>query len=129
VSANAGESGNDRSTAHRRNYLNIATNEPIDARDAVLIVPLALLGLGLALILGAFFRIAAASLGRLNGRVVERALLCGLIFSAVGMFAPIVLFSELTALIVLAVATVMIALPGVQAVMARRQGTAIPPRG
>ena len=39
------------------------------------------------------FRIATAFFGRFKGREVERALVAGVIFSVVGMVAPIVLFS------------------------------------
>ena len=63
------------------------------ALDVVLVVLFGLLGLGLALIAGAFFRVAAAVFGRFEGREVERALAAGVVFSVVGVFAPIVLFS------------------------------------
>lgn len=75
------------------NYLHLTTSEQIGPTEVLVVVPLALLGLGLALILGGLFRVAAASLGRFKGREVERALIAGLIFSAVGMVAPILLFS------------------------------------
>ena len=52
-----------------------------------------LLGLALALVSGAMFRVAAAVFGRFKGREVERALAAGVVFSAVGIFAPILLFS------------------------------------
>jgi H+/Cl- antiporter ClcA len=39
------------------------------------------------------FRISAAFFGRFEGREVERALVAGVIFSVVGVFAPILLFS------------------------------------
>jgi H+/Cl- antiporter ClcA len=61
--------------------------------DVALAVPLGLLGLMLAVIAGALFKVSDAVFGRLRDRPVQRALLAGLIFSAVGMFAPIVLFS------------------------------------
>ena len=47
----------------------------------------------MALIAGALFRVAGAILGRLEGREVERALVAGVIFSVVGVIAPILLFS------------------------------------
>jgi H+/Cl- antiporter ClcA len=47
----------------------------------------------MALISGALFRVASALFGRFEGREVERALVAGLVFSAVGVFAPILLFS------------------------------------
>ena len=76
------------------NYLHLnddpATRGPI---DVVLVVVFGLLGLGLALIAGALFRVAAAIFGRFEGREVERALAAGVVFSVVGVFAPIVMFS------------------------------------
>jgi H+/Cl- antiporter ClcA len=39
------------------------------------------------------FRVAATIFGRFRGREVERALAAGVVFSAVGIFAPILLFS------------------------------------
>lgn len=61
--------------------------------DAVLMVPLALVGLVLALFTAAFMRVAAGFFGRLKDRIVLRALLAGAIFSVVGLFAPIMMFS------------------------------------
>jgi H+/Cl- antiporter ClcA len=55
-----------------------------------------LLGLVLALVSGALFRVASAVFGRFQGREVERALAAGLVFSSVGMVAPILLFSGQT---------------------------------
>ena len=52
-----------------------------------------LLGLILAIIAGALFRVASAVFGRFEGREVERALAAGVVFSVVGIVAPIVLFS------------------------------------
>ena len=63
------------------------------ATDVILVVLFGLLGLVLALIAGLLFRVSSAFFGRFAGREVERALVAGLIFSAVGMVAPIVLFS------------------------------------
>jgi H+/Cl- antiporter ClcA len=57
------------------------------------VVVFGLIGLVLALISGAMFRVAAALFGRLEGREVERALAAGVVFSAVGIVAPILLFS------------------------------------
>ena len=59
----------------------------------MLVVLFGLLGLVLAVIAGAMFRVAAAFFARFKGREVERALVAGVVFSAVGMVAPIVLFS------------------------------------
>jgi H+/Cl- antiporter ClcA len=50
-------------------------------------------GLVLAVIAGAFMRVSAAFFGRFAGREVERALVAGVLFSVVGVVAPIVLFS------------------------------------
>ncbi len=61
--------------------------------DAFLMVPLALVGLVLALFTAAFMRISAGFFGRLKDRVVLRALVAGAIFSLVGVFAPVVMFS------------------------------------
>ena len=52
-----------------------------------------LLGLVLALIAGVLFRASSALFGRLKDREVERAIVAGVIFSAVGFVAPILLFS------------------------------------
>jgi len=75
------------------NYLHLDPSQPFTPWDIPLIVAFGLLGLVLALVAGAFFRVAAAVFGRFQGRVVERALVAGVIFSAVGVVAPIVLFS------------------------------------
>ncbi len=75
------------------NYLHLPPSSSYVPSDVVLVVVFGLLGLIMALVTGALFRAAAAIFGRLEGREVERALLAGLVFSAVGMVAPIVLFS------------------------------------
>ena len=75
------------------NYLHLAPSQPFEAIDLVMVVLCGLLGLVLALIAGAMFRVAATAFGRLNGREVERALAAGVVFSVVGMIAPIVMFS------------------------------------
>jgi H+/Cl- antiporter ClcA len=56
-------------------------------------VPLALVGLVLALLTAAFMKAAEASFGRLKERVILRALIAGAVFSVVGVFAPVVMFS------------------------------------
>lgn len=61
--------------------------------DVVLVVVFGLLGLVLALVSGVFFRIAATFFGRFGDRVVERALVAGVIFSVVVVISPIILFS------------------------------------
>jgi len=76
-----------------QNYLHLAPAEPIKAEDVVFVVLFGLLGLVLALVSGAFFRVASAFFGRFEHREVERALVAGLIFSAAGIVAPILLFS------------------------------------
>ncbi len=76
-----------------QDYLQLAPPQSYQARDILLVILLGLLGLVLAVVAGGLFRIAAAVFGRLQGRVVERALLAGAIFSVVGMVAPILLFS------------------------------------
>ncbi len=75
------------------NYLHLAAAPTYAATDVILVVLFGLLGLVLALIAGLMFRVSSAFFGRFAGREVERALVAGLIFSAVGMVAPIVLFS------------------------------------
>ncbi len=75
------------------NYLHLSPTQPYEPLDVVLVILFGLLGLGLALIAGALFRVAAGVFGRLEGREVERALAAGVVFSVVGVFAPIVLFS------------------------------------
>jgi H+/Cl- antiporter ClcA len=60
---------------------------------ALLMVPLALVGLVLALLTAVFMRIATGFFGRLKERVVLRALVAGAIFSAVGIFAPVMMFA------------------------------------
>lgn len=74
-------------------YLHLTTEGDIGPPEVLLALPMALLGMGLAIVTAGLFRIAAASFGRFKGREVERALVAGLIFSAVGMVAPILLFS------------------------------------
>jgi H+/Cl- antiporter ClcA len=75
------------------NYLHLPPGDTIGPADVALVVPMALVGLALGLVLAGLFRVAATALGRFKGREVERALACGVIFSAVGMVAPILLFS------------------------------------
>ena len=72
------------------NYLHLAPSPAYTPADIALVVVFGLLGLLMALVTGALFRAAAAIFERLEGREVERALLGGLVFSAVGVVAPIV---------------------------------------
>jgi H+/Cl- antiporter ClcA len=60
---------------------------------APLMVPLALAGLVLALLTAVFLRVSTAFFGRFKERVVLRALLAGVIFSVVGVFAPVMMFA------------------------------------
>jgi H+/Cl- antiporter ClcA len=60
---------------------------------ALLMVPLALIGLVLALLTAAFMRVAAGFFDRLKDHVVLRAVTAGVIFSAVGLFAPVMMFA------------------------------------
>ncbi len=76
-----------------QNYLDLPPVTAYTAIDVALTVLFGLLGLVLALISGLMFRVAAAFFGRFRGREVERALVAGVIFSAVGMAAPVLLFS------------------------------------
>ena len=75
------------------NYLDLPQVPGFQISDVVLIVVLAILGVVLAIVAGAFFRAAAAVFGRFGDRVVLRALLGGIVFSIVGAVAPIVMFS------------------------------------
>jgi H+/Cl- antiporter ClcA len=73
--------------------LHLTETGAIGPAEVLLVVPMALLGLILAVVTGGLMKVAAASFGRLKDREVERALVAGVIFSAVGMVAPILLFS------------------------------------
>jgi chloride channel protein, CIC family len=76
-----------------QDYLHLSSDQPYLPIDILLAVVFGLIGLALALISGALFRVAAALFGRLQGREVERALVAGVVFSVVGVVAPILLFS------------------------------------
>ena len=60
---------------------------------APLMVPLALVGLLLAMLTAVFMRMATAFFGRFTEHVVLRAVVAGVVFSAVGLFAPLVMFA------------------------------------
>ena len=75
------------------NFLHLPPVQSYDIWDAVLMVPLALAGLVLAVVTAAFMRLSAAVFGRLKDRVVLRAVAGGVIFSVVGMLAPVMMFS------------------------------------
>ncbi len=76
-----------------QDYLHLPSTRTYAPIDILLVVICGLIGLVLAVISGALFRVAAAVFGRFKGREVERALAAGVIFSVVGVFAPILLFS------------------------------------
>jgi H+/Cl- antiporter ClcA len=76
-----------------QDYLNLPPTRSYAPIDVLLVVVFGLIGLVLALISGALFRVASALFGRFKGREVERALAAGVVFSVVGVFAPILLFS------------------------------------
>ena len=76
-----------------QDYLNLAPTRAYSLIDVPIVVVCGLAGLLLALIAGLMFRIAAAFFKRFEGREVERALAAGVVFSIVGVFAPILLFS------------------------------------
>ena len=70
------------------NFLHLPPVQDYTIWDAFLMVPLALVGLVLALLTAAFMRISAGFFGRLKDRVVLRALVAGVIFSVVGRASP-----------------------------------------
>ena len=74
-------------------YLDLPASTTYSLWSVVLVVVFGLVGLVLAVIAGAFMRVSAAFFGRFAGREVERALVAGVLFSVVGVVAPIVLFS------------------------------------
>jgi H+/Cl- antiporter ClcA len=76
-----------------QDYLHLTPAEGYTGVHVALVVIFGLVGLVLALIAGALFRAAASVFSRFEGREVERALIAGVVFSAVGVFAPILLFS------------------------------------
>ena len=75
------------------NFLHLPPVQSFRVIDAVLMVPLALLGLALAILTAGFMKVSAAFFGRFKERVVTRALIAGAIFSVVGVFAPVIMFS------------------------------------
>jgi H+/Cl- antiporter ClcA len=74
-------------------YLHLPPTSDLTIWAIPLVVLFGLVGLVLAVVAGAFMRVAGAFFGRFGDRVVERALVAGVLFSIVGMVAPIVLFS------------------------------------
>ncbi len=82
--------------AHMSGFANILKLPPMsgfEALDIVWVILLAIVGVGLAVVAGAFMQASARAFGVLKGRVVLRALVAGSVFSVVGYFAPILLFS------------------------------------
>ena len=75
------------------NYLHLSPSQPFEPIDVGLVVFFGLLGLVLAIISGGLFRASAGFFGRFKDREVERALIAGVVFSVVGVVAPILLFS------------------------------------
>jgi H+/Cl- antiporter ClcA len=75
------------------NFLHLPPVQSFRLLDALLMIPLALIGLVLALLTAAFMKVAQAFFGRLKDRVVLRALIAGAVFSVVGVLAPVVMFS------------------------------------
>jgi H+/Cl- antiporter ClcA len=76
-----------------QDFLHLDPTASLTALDVVLVAVFGLVGLVLAIVSGAMFRVAGMIFGRFEGREVERALVAGVVFSAVGMFAPVLLFS------------------------------------
>jgi len=76
-----------------QDYLNLPPTRTYSPIDVPIAVACGLIGLLLALVAGVMFRISAAFFGRFQGREVERALTAGVVFSVVGVVAPILLFS------------------------------------
>jgi H+/Cl- antiporter ClcA len=76
-----------------QDYLNLPPSRAYSLIDIPIAVGCGFVGLLLALVAGLMFRVAAAFFKRFEGREVERALVAGVVFSVVGVFAPILLFS------------------------------------
>jgi H+/Cl- antiporter ClcA len=74
-------------------YLHLPPTAELTIWSIPLVVLFALVGLVLAVVTGGFMRASGALFGRFEGREVERALVAGVAFSAVGIVAPVVLFS------------------------------------
>ena len=82
--------------AHMSGFANILKLPPVssfEALDIVWIVLLALVGVGLGVVAGAFMQACTRAFGVLKDRVIVRALVAGAVFSVAGYFAPILLFS------------------------------------
>ena len=82
--------------AHMSGFANILGLPPMSsfkAFDILWVMLLAFVGVGLAVVAGALMQAAARAFGVLKDHVVLRALVAGALFSVVGYFAPILLFS------------------------------------
>jgi H+/Cl- antiporter ClcA len=75
------------------NFLHLPPVKDYVALDAVYVVLLGFVGIVLAVLTGLFMQAAARLFDRFRDRIVTRALLAGVIFSVVGYFAPIMMFS------------------------------------
>jgi H+/Cl- antiporter ClcA len=81
---------------HETGFVNFLHLPPVSSYrllDAVVMVPLALLGLVLALLTALFMKASERVFARLKERIVLRALVAGVVFSVVGVLAPVVMFS------------------------------------
>lgn len=74
-------------------FLHLPPVQRYDWWYALLMVPLALIGLLLALITAVFMRVANGFFDRFRDHVVLRAVLAGAIFSVVGVLAPVMMFA------------------------------------
>jgi H+/Cl- antiporter ClcA len=75
------------------NILNLPQMTTFQSSDIAFAVLLAFVGVALAVVAGAFMQAAERIFGMLKDRVVLRALAAGVVFSVVGYFAPILMFS------------------------------------
>ena len=75
------------------NFLHLPPVQSYRLLDVVVMIPLALLGLVLALLTALFMKASERFFSRFKDRVVLRALVAGAVFSVVGVFAPVVMFS------------------------------------
>ena len=82
--------------AHMSGFANILKLPAVTSfqlADIALAVAMGLVGVALAVLAGALMQVAARVFGLFKDRIVLRALLAGVIFSVVGYFAPLVMFS------------------------------------
>ena len=75
------------------NFLHLPPVQSYRLLDALVMIPLALLGLVLALLTALFMKASERFFSRLKDRIVLRALVAGVVFSVVGVFAPVLMFS------------------------------------